>query len=114
MRIELTDAFSSFETYVASRKFHQLFHLPPNPSQGRSKSLRITYADYGYQDDAGLRNEAVILVCGPMNSSRYLHIAKDAVAREHKVQIIHPDRFRFGGSGEVAIDERVRVWLGRW
>ncbi|KAE9382225.1 hypothetical protein N431DRAFT_539622 [Stipitochalara longipes BDJ] len=102
---------AGFETYIANRKFHRVFHLPPNQSQGRSQSLRITYADYGYQDDAGLRNEAVILVCGPMISTRYLHIAKDALARERKVRIIHPDRFGFGGSGEIAADQRIRVWL---
>jgi len=96
-----------FNTYIASRKFHQSFHLPPIQSQGRPQSLRITYADYGYQDDAGSSNEAVILVCGPMLATRYLHIAKDALAIQQKVRIIHPDRFGFGGSAEINAEKEL-------
>ena len=69
----------------------------------------MTYADYGYREEG---NKAVILICGPMISTRYLHIAKDALAKERKVRIIHPDRFGFGGSTDISLDERVRVWLG--
>ncbi|KAK2021223.1 hypothetical protein LX32DRAFT_646638, partial [Colletotrichum zoysiae] len=42
---------------------------------------------------------------------RFLHVAKDALAKRHRVRVIYPDRPGFGGTTPVPAADRVRVWL---
>ncbi|GKT60643.1 interferon-induced GTP-binding protein Mx2 [Colletotrichum tofieldiae] len=95
--------------FLNDQRFHQTFTLPAGPN--RPDPFQVTYSDYGYRDLENPEREHVVLFCGPLMSSRYLHVAKDALAKEHRVRIINPDRPGFGGTTPVPLADRVRVWL---
>ncbi|KAI1745651.1 hypothetical protein F4680DRAFT_109734 [Xylaria scruposa] len=97
-----TDAAVS--RYLDDEHFHRSFTLPSNDS--RSSEIRVTYADFGHQND-----ERVLLFCGPLFGSRYVLTTKDKLARRHGVRVISPDRPGFGGTTDVEPADRVRVWL---
>ncbi|KAK0380330.1 hypothetical protein CLIM01_02321 [Colletotrichum limetticola] len=97
------------EEYLNDPRFHQSFTLPPG--NDRPDPFKVTYCDYGYRNLDNPEREHVLLLCGPLLGSRYLHIAKDALAKKHKVRIIHPDRPGFGGTTHVDAPDRVRLWL---
>lgn len=44
-------------------------------------------------------------------TSRFVLIAKDQVAKDHRVRIICPDRPGFGGTTNVDVADRVTTWL---
>ncbi|GKT49111.1 uncharacterized protein ColSpa_09292 [Colletotrichum spaethianum] len=95
--------------FLDDPRFHQTFTLPAGPN--RPHPLQVTYSDYGYRDLESPEREHVLLFCGPLMGSRFLHIAKDALAKKHRVRIIDPDRPGFGGATPVPAADRVRVWL---
>lgn len=45
--------------YLDDQRFHQSFTLPPDAN--RPSELKVTYADFGHQND-----ERVLLFCGPL------------------------------------------------
>ncbi|KAI0194884.1 Alpha/Beta hydrolase protein [Xylaria flabelliformis] len=90
--------------YLDDERFHRNFTLPPNDS--RSSELKVTYADFGHQND-----ERVLLFCGPLFGSRYVLTPKDKLAQRYGVRVISPDRPGFGGTTDVEPGDRVRVWL---
>ncbi|OHW94834.1 interferon-induced GTP-binding protein mx2 [Colletotrichum incanum] len=95
--------------FLNDGRFNQTFTLPAGPN--RPDPFQVTYSDYGYRDLENPEREHVLLFCGPLMSSRHLHIAKDALAKKHRVRIINPDRPGFGGTTSVPAADRVRVWL---
>ncbi|KAK1654625.1 hypothetical protein BDP81DRAFT_389693 [Colletotrichum phormii] len=97
------------ESYLNDPRFHQSFTLAPGSD--RPENFKVTFCDYGYRNLDNPELEHVLLICGPLLGSRYLHIAKDALAKKHKVRIIHPDRPGFGGTTHVDAQDRVRLWL---
>ncbi|KAK1986176.1 hypothetical protein LZ30DRAFT_778511 [Colletotrichum cereale] len=95
--------------FLDDPRFHQTFTLPAGPD--RPHPLQVTYSDYGYRDPENPGREHVLLFCGPLMASRFLHVAKDALAKQHRVRVINPDRPGFGGTTPVPAGDRVRVWL---
>ncbi|WYZ41799.1 hypothetical protein EsH8_V_000694 [Colletotrichum jinshuiense] len=95
--------------FLNDPRFHQTFTLPAGPN--RPHPFQVTYSDYGYRNVDDPSREHVMLLCGPLLGSRYLHIAKDELAKKYGVRIINPDRPGFGGTSEVGVQDRVRVWL---
>ncbi|OHE91976.1 hypothetical protein CORC01_12712 [Colletotrichum orchidophilum] len=95
--------------YLNDPRFHQSFTLAPGPD--RPDPFQVTYCDYGYRNADDPEREHVLLFCGPLLGSRYLHVAKDALAKKHGVRIINPDRPGFGGTTHVDAPDRVRLWL---
>ncbi|KAK1989625.1 hypothetical protein LX36DRAFT_14506 [Colletotrichum falcatum] len=96
-------------TFLDDPRFHRTFALPAGPD--RPHPLQVTYSDYGYRDPEDPDRERVLLLCGPLMGSRLLHVAKDALAKRHRVRVVHPDRPGFGGTTPVPAADRVRVWL---
>ncbi|KAK6216615.1 interferon-induced gtp-binding protein mx2 [Colletotrichum tabaci] len=95
--------------FLDDARFSQTFTLPSGP--GRPHPFRVTYSDYGHRNPDDPSREHVLLFCGPLMGSRFLHVAKDALAKKHGVRVIHPDRPGFGGTTPVSAADRVRVWL---
>ncbi|KAK2043548.1 hypothetical protein LZ31DRAFT_323203 [Colletotrichum somersetense] len=96
--------------FLDDPRFHQTFTLPAG-GPDRPHPFQVTYCDYGYRDPENPEHEHVLLLCGPLMGSRFLHVAKDALAKRHRVRVIHPDRPGFGGTTPVPAADRVRVWL---
>ncbi|OAA64722.1 interferon-induced GTP-binding protein mx2 [Niveomyces insectorum RCEF 264] len=92
-------------------RFSRAFDLPADPAKGRTKPFHITYADYGYRNEAHPEEETVFLFFGPMMGSRWIHVAKDELAKAHKVRFINPDRPGFGGTDVVDVKDAMRLWL---
>ncbi|KAK2019084.1 hypothetical protein LZ32DRAFT_598613 [Colletotrichum eremochloae] len=95
--------------FLEDPRFHQTFTLPAGPD--RPHPFQVTYCDYGYRNPENPESEHVLLFCGPLMGSRFLHVAKDALAKQHRVRVINPDRPGFGGTTPVPAADRVRVWL---
>lgn len=88
-------------------RFNQIFEYKDG-----THPFKISYADYGYRNEAHPEEEHVLLFFCPLMGSRFLHIAKDDVAKKHKVRIINPDRPGFGGSDAIDTKQRMSLWLG--
>ncbi|KAF4837121.1 hypothetical protein CGCTS75_v001517 [Colletotrichum tropicale] len=95
--------------YLDDPRFNRKFTLPPTPDL--PEDFQVTYADFGHNDPADPSSTHVLLLCGPLLGSRYLHIAKDTLAKRHKVRIIDIDRPGFGGTTPVPPNLRIRAWL---
>ncbi|EFQ28237.1 hypothetical protein CGRA01v4_11845 [Colletotrichum graminicola] len=95
--------------FLDDPRFHQTFTLPAGPD--RPNPFQVTYCDYGYRDPENPEREHVLLICGPLMGSRFLHVVKDALAKQHHVRVINPDRPGFGGTTPVPAADRVRIWL---
>lgn len=91
-------------------RYSREFHLPGNTIQDRSERLKITYADYGYRNEENPEEENVFLFFPPLLGSRWMHIAKDDIAKKHKIRIINVERPGYGGTDEVQVQDRLQVW----
>lgn len=100
------------DQFLHDPRFRQTFELPADAARGRPEPLRVTYADYGYRNEAHPEDENVWLFFGPLVGSRMLHVTKDALAKRHKVRIVSPDRPGIGGTDDVMAERRMPVWLG--
>ncbi|KAK6080939.1 hypothetical protein SCUP234_05037 [Seiridium cupressi] len=100
---------SDVEAFLDDARFNRTFTLPPRP--GRSAPFHVTYSDYGYRNPDQPEQENVLLFCGPLLSSRFLHVAKDKLAKKYKVRIINPDRPGIGGTTEVEKHLRLDTWI---
>ncbi|KAF9882299.1 interferon-induced gtp-binding protein mx2 [Colletotrichum karsti] len=102
--------FPDAAEYLSDPRFHQSFTLPADPSL--PPDFKVTYSDYGFRDAEHPDRENVLLWCSGLLGSRYLHIAKDSLAKRHKVRIIDIDRPGFGGTTPVPNPgDRVRAWV---
>ncbi|KAL3952603.1 hypothetical protein ACCO45_012546 [Purpureocillium lilacinum] len=108
----VTDASpASYDSFLRDPRFRRTFTLPADAAKGRPEELQVTYADYGYRNEQeGPDDENVLLFFAPLLGSRMWHVAKDALAKRHKVRIINVDRPGVGGTGEVPAERRVAVW----
>lgn len=86
--------------------------MPADASKNRPDVFHITYADYGHRDEQHPETETVLLFFGPLGGSRWIHVAKDAVAKRRRIRIIHPDRPGFGGTDAVDMKHRIQTWSG--
>ncbi|KAF2006881.1 hypothetical protein P154DRAFT_480679 [Amniculicola lignicola CBS 123094] len=92
--------------FLCDIRFHHSFLLAANPETGRSKPLRVSYADYGDSN-----SDAVVLFCGALMGTRFCYSPLDRVAKAHNVRIIHPDRPGIGGTEAVEQNQRIPTWL---
>ena len=106
---ELDDA--ALDSYVKDPRFSRVVELPATADQ---EALRISYADYGYHNEAHPELENVLLFFAPLLGSRMTRVALDDVAKKHKVRIINPDRPGFGQTPNVSVDKRLEVWRGEY
>ncbi|GAB1312489.1 hypothetical protein MFIFM68171_02699 [Madurella fahalii] len=97
--------------YVNDPRFNRTFELPADPANGRTRPFKVKYADYGYRNEAHPEQENVFLFFGPLLSSRLFHIAKDELAKKHKIRIINPDRPGIGGTDSADAKDRMSLWL---
>ncbi|KAM3534155.1 hypothetical protein MY4038_002545 [Beauveria bassiana] len=91
-------------------RYSREYHLPGGTIQGRSEPLKVTYADFGYRNVENPDEENVFLFFPPLLGSRWMHIAKDNLAKKHRVRIINVERPGYGGTDEVELKERLWVW----
>ncbi|KND94707.1 hypothetical protein TOPH_00024 [Tolypocladium ophioglossoides CBS 100239] len=98
------------DRFLHDPRFTQTFELPADAARGRPEPLQITYADYGYRNEAHPEDENVLLFFAPLVGSRMLHVTKDALAKRHKIRIVSPDRPGIGGTGDVTAERRMMVW----
>jgi hypothetical protein len=92
--------------FIRDERFHQTFNTSVDGA-----ALKVTYADYGYRNEAQPEQENVLLFFSPLMGSRLLHIAKDELAKKHKIRIINPDRPGMGGA-DVVDRDRMRICRG--
>ncbi|KAH8203990.1 hypothetical protein TruAng_001801 [Truncatella angustata] len=106
---EPRDNAAALERYLLDARFSQSFTLPPGSD--RPEPFTVTYSDYGYRNQDEPSQENVLLFCGPLLSTRFLHVAKDELAKRYRVRIIHPDRPGMGGTTDTEAKASLRVWL---
>ncbi|ETS74124.1 hypothetical protein PFICI_13990 [Pestalotiopsis fici W106-1] len=97
------------KVYLDDPRFSQSFTIPPGPN--RSEPLTVTYSDFGYRNPDQPEREHVLLFCGPLMCTRFLHAAKDKLAKKYHVRIIHPDRPGIGGTTKADSQYRLETWL---
>lgn len=97
------------KTYLDDPRFNQSFTIPSGPD--RKEPLHVTYSDFGYQNPSQPESEHVLLFCGPLLSTRFLHAAKDELAKKHHVRVIYPDRPGIGGTTKADAQFRLETWL---
>ncbi|POR34797.1 Uncharacterized protein TPAR_05021 [Tolypocladium paradoxum] len=102
---------AELDQFLDDPRFTQTFELPADAARGRPEPLRVTYADYGYRNEAHPGEEKVLLFFAPLVGSRMIHVAKDALAKRHKIRIVNPDRPGIGGTDDVMAERRMPVWL---
>ncbi|KAG6020956.1 hypothetical protein E4U41_002671 [Claviceps citrina] len=103
----------ALDAYVRDPRFTQVFDFSPDESQARpGRPFRVTYADYGYRNQAQPELEHVLLFFAPLLGSRMLYVALDGLAKRHNVRIINPDRPGFGETTDARAEERLSFWRG--
>lgn len=100
------------DAFVDDPRFHQEFDLLPSPESGRDYTIKVTYADYGYRNEAHPEEETVLLWFGPMMASRLVGILRDKMARREKIRVISFDRPGMGGTDAVPGESRIRICRG--
>lgn len=88
--------------------------LPTAPADGGRRLFKITYADYGYRNEAHPEQENVFLFFGSLTGSRLIHVVKDELAKQHKIRFLNPDRPGFGGTDVVDAAHALSTWRGEW
>jgi hypothetical protein len=101
------------ERFRADERFSRVFAYPADPARGRPEALRISYADYGYRNTEHPQEEKVFLFFGPLLGSRMLFVAKDALAKEHRIRVISADRPGFGQTPDIEAEGRLIFWRGK-
>lgn len=95
-------------------RYSREYHVPGHTIQGRADPLKITYADYGYRNEDQPGEENIFLFFPPLLGSRWMHTAKDNFAKAHKIRIINVERPGYGGTDEIEVQDRLRVWQGEF
>ncbi|KAJ6443520.1 alpha/beta hydrolase fold family protein [Purpureocillium lavendulum] len=101
---------TSLDDFLRDPRFRRTFALPPDAARGRPETINVTYADYGYHDEQSPGDEEVFLFFAPLVGSRMWHVAKDDLAKRHKVRIVNLDRPGVGGTDEIPAERRMAVW----
>lgn len=100
--------------HLDDARFSQTFELPADEANGRAKPFKVTYADYGYRNEADPEQENVFFFFVPLMGSRWMHVAKDALAKRHKVRFISLDRPGIGGTDAVDAEHVMIMWRGEF
>lgn len=97
------------QDYLADPRFNRSVELAGINGQ---QAFQITYADFGYRNELNPDEERVLLFFGPMFASRFIHVAKDEMAKRHGIRIISIDRPAIGGTQAVEVGKRLDVTKG--
>ena len=111
-RRDMAKATTDANTFVDDPRFNQKFDLLPSQGSSRDYTLKVTYADYGYRNEAHPEEETVLLWFGLMMASRLVGILRDKTARREKVRIISIDWPGMGGTDAVSGKSRIRTCRG--
>ena len=106
----MTTPAPSPDDFLNDPRFNRTLTLPADPSNSRPRPFTIKYADYGYHNPANPAQERVLLFFSPLMGSRLLHICKDALAHQHRIRIINPDRPGIGGTDSAPAPDRLALW----
>jgi pimeloyl-ACP methyl ester carboxylesterase len=79
---------------------------------GGLETCRVKYADFGHRNDPP-GQENVLLFMGPLFGTRWIHVFKDELAKQHKIRMIMIDRPGFGGTDAVDIKQRLETTRGK-
>jgi hypothetical protein len=108
----MAKATTDVDAFVDDPRFNQKFDLLPSQGSSRDYTIKVTYADYGYRNEAHPEEETVLLWFGPMMASRLIGILRDKTARREKIRIISIDRPGMGGTDAVSGESRIRICRG--
>jgi hypothetical protein len=100
-------------SYIDDPRFNRVFRYHPDPINGRATEFTVKYADYGYHNEGKPLQENVFLFYGSLLASRLVHIAKDRLAKEHRIRIIHLDRPGIGGTDSSDGYNSMTLWRGK-
>lgn len=103
---------NALDAFVRDPRFTQRFESPPDESRACPEPFRVTYADYGYRNQAQPELEHVFLFFAPLLGSRMIYVALDDLAKRHKIRIINPDRPGFGETTDADPEHRMSFWRG--
>jgi pimeloyl-ACP methyl ester carboxylesterase len=101
-------------------RLHRSFQLPPNPSVGRDRVIRVSYSDVGFSGSSSTTRELshpessetpVVLWAGGMFGGRYQAFANDDLCKNYRVRFLAIDRPGIGGTDQVDLNQRVGTWL---
>ncbi|KAG5950331.1 hypothetical protein E4U53_005245 [Claviceps sorghi] len=104
---------NALDAYLRDPRFIRKFDFSPNETQACPGPFRITYADYGYRNQAQPELEHVILFFSPLLGSRMMYVSLDVLAKRHRIRIINPDRPGFGETTDVDVHHRISIWRNR-
>ncbi len=105
-----TTSAPSAEDFLNDPRFNRTLTLPADPSHNRPNPFTINYTDYGYHNPTDPSQERVLLFFSPLMGSRLLHICKNALAHNHRIRIINPDRPGIGGTDAAPAQDRLALW----
>lgn len=108
----MAQATTEVDAFVDDLRFNQKFDLVPSQESNRNHTIRVTYADYGYHNEAHPEEETVLLWFAPMMASRLIGILRHKRARREKIRIISMDRPGMGGTDAVPGESRIRICRG--
>jgi hypothetical protein len=108
----MAEAATDTDAFVNDPRFNQKFDLLPSQGSNRDHTIKVTYADYGYRNEAHPEEETVLLWFSPMMASRWIGILRDERARREKIRIISIDRPGMGGTDAVSGESRIRICRG--
>ncbi|ETS81515.1 hypothetical protein PFICI_06517 [Pestalotiopsis fici W106-1] len=101
---------STPQAFVQDPRFDRVFVLPADLPNGRANPFTVQYSDYGYRNEEAPENENVFLFFGSLLGSRLVHVAKDELAKQHRIRIINPDRPGVGGTDIVKPECLMSLW----
>ncbi|KAF5009054.1 hypothetical protein FDECE_4706 [Fusarium decemcellulare] len=107
-----TTEHPDLEGFLQDPRFNRIFTLPADPASNRA-AIDVKYTDFGYRNETNPNEENVLLFFAPLMASRMLHVAKDGVAKRHKVRIISLDRPGLGGTSDVELERRIPICRGK-
>ncbi|KAJ3528826.1 hypothetical protein NM208_g10030 [Fusarium decemcellulare] len=108
-----TTEHPDLEGFLQDPRFNRIFTLPADPASNRA-AINVKYTDFGYRNETNPNEENVLLFFAPLMASRMLHVAKDGVAKRHKVRIISLDRPGLGGTSDVELENRIPICRGKF
>lgn len=101
--------------HMSDLRLHRRLTLPPNPKAGRPNPLRVSYSDVGAIPFGGkYADPPALLLASPFMAGRLHAAAIGELARLWGVRAVCIDKPGIGGSDPVPLEQKIRVWLGRY
>ncbi|KAJ3482550.1 hypothetical protein NLG97_g7539 [Lecanicillium saksenae] len=95
--------------YLQAPSFNKSFVVPATPDRG---ALNISYSDLGKQAaNDGSSSPPVLLFMPGMHATRFQAVFLHLVAVKMGVRVLTVDRFGFGQTKNVRVDQRLSTWV---